>query len=422
MLRTATVCVWLAAASAATAPEGFDAASKGGRGGDVYRVTNLNDSGEGSLREAIRSARGPRTVVFALSGTIYLKSPLVIDKPFLTLAGQTAPGDGITVAGYSTSVLNTHDVIVRYLRFRPGDIECPRYQGDALSVDRSTDVLLDHVSASWSVDETLSITNSDRVTVQWSFITESLNASCHQKGEHGYGSLLRYGAGRVTMHHNLYAHHRSRNPRLGDNIRLDFFNNVIYNASGDVGYSGGAAEGTPRLNYIANYVVAGPSTPEPRRTRAFRGGSDNTVIWQEGNRIDSNRNGVRDGIDTGWDMFQGTFTRAEARFSGAAVALDSAERAYARVLASAGASKARDAVDRRIVRDVSIEAGKSIASQADVGGWPDLGSEAAPPDVDGDGLPDAWEKANRLNPRDAADGPAHLEAYLDELAGSRAVP
>ena len=195
--------------------EGFGAQARGGRSGDVYHVTNLNDAGEGSLRNGIQSARGPRTIVFDLSGTIMLRSALAINKPFLTLAGQSAPGDGITVAGFTTRVTGTNNVIVRYMRFRAGDFNCPAMQDDALQVDKSSDVILDHVSASWSIDETLSVTESERVTVQWSFITQSLNNSCHEKGEHGYGTLLRYGAGGISMHHNLWAHHRSRNPRLG---------------------------------------------------------------------------------------------------------------------------------------------------------------------------------------------------------------
>ncbi|MEO6390933.1 MAG: pectinesterase family protein [Pyrinomonadaceae bacterium] len=157
--------------------EGTGAYAIGGRGGDVYHVTNLNDSGAGSLRNGIQSATGPRTIVFDLAGTIYLDSQLIINKPFLTLAGQTAPGDGITVAGFTSVVNNTQHVVIRYMRFRGGDIRCPAMQGDALWVDNSKDVIIDHVSASWSIDESLSVTDSDRVTVQWSMITESLNLS-----------------------------------------------------------------------------------------------------------------------------------------------------------------------------------------------------------------------------------------------------
>jgi hypothetical protein len=432
----ALLAVWAAAGDAANAQPafpgaaGFGAFALGGRAGDVYHVTNLNDAGPGSLRAGIQTAAGPRTIVFDVSGTMYLQSPLYIFRPYLTLAGQTAPGDGITIAGWPTIITNTHDVIVRYMRFRPGDINCPRIQGDSLSVDLATDVILDHISASWSIDEVLSVTNSDRVTVQWSFITESLDNSCHLEGAHGFGSLLRYGSGFLSFHHNLYAHHRNRSPRLGDDLALDFVNNVVYNYGGtnggDAGYSGPAEEGTPRLNYVGNYVVAGPTTPTSRRSRAFNGGSTNTLIYQSGNLIDGNLNGARDGVDTGWTMFVGAYTRMGGRFDFPALRSDTAVLAYARVLASAGASLARDAVDRRVISEVVNEGGRVINSQRDVGGFPDLRTSAAPVDSDSDGIPDEWERRHTLNPADRGDGAAldasgysNLELYLNELAAAR---
>ena len=403
--------------------EGSGELARGGRGGDVYHVTNLNDSGPGSLREGIRSATGPRTIVFDVSGTIYLNSRLVINKAFLTLAGQTAPGDGITVAGWHTVISNTNNVIVRYMRFRVGDVNCPNYQDDALTVDKSTDVIIDHVSASWSVDETLSVTESNRVTVQWSFITESMKNSCHEKGSHGYGSLIRYGNGVVTFHHNLYAHHNSRNPRVGDNIGLDFVNNVVYDWGGEAGYSGEASEGTTRLNYVGNYFVAGPSTPASRRARAFSGGSTNTQIYQSNNLIDGNVNGVRDSVDTDWAMFTGAYTRQQpARFDFSQVQTDEARMAYERVLNFAGHSLVRDAVDARITSEVRNEGGSHIDSQNQVGGWPNLQTLPPPPDSDQDGMPDAWEMTHGLNPADPADGAvlnpsgySNLEVYLNSL-------
>lgn len=402
--------------------EGFGACAVGGRGGDVYHVTNLNDSGAGSLRYGIQTANGPRTIVFDLSGTIFLQSKLNINKPFLTLAGQTAPGDGITVAGWTTSISNTHDVVVRYMRFRPGDINCPQLQDDSLNVVNASDVIIDHVSASWSIDETLSVTQSDRVTVQWSLITESLNNSCHEKGLHGYGSLLRYGKGGLTFHHNLYAHHNSRNPRLGDDLGLDFVNNVVYDWGGDAGYSGAADEGTPSMNYVANYVIAGPSTPTSKRNRAFRGGSQNTLIYQTDNLIDSNVNGIRDGVNTGWAMFVGSYTQQLIRFDFPPIGTDDAETAYIRVLDAAGHSLVRDSVDARVISEVMNDAGSLIDSQDQVGGWPDLQALAAPLDSDQDGIPDEWEIAHGLDPFDPADGSAltergytNLETYLNEL-------
>jgi pectin methylesterase-like acyl-CoA thioesterase len=403
--------------------EGAGAFTVGGRGGDVYHVTNLNDSGPGSLRFGIQNANGPRTIVFDLSGTIFLQSRLNINQPFLTLAGQTAPGDGITVAGWTSSVNNTHDVIVRYMRFRAGDVNCPNYQDDAFDVDKSTNVIADHVSASWSVDETLSVTESNQVTIQWAFITESLKNSCHIKGAHGYGSLIRYLNGLVTYHHNLYAHHDSRNPRLGDNIGLDFVNNVIFDWGNEAGYSGDASEGSPRLNYVGNYLVAGPDTPASKRVRAFNGGSPSTLIYQSNNSIDSNLNGSHDGTNTEWGMFIGSYTRQEsARFQFPQVNTDGSQSAYDRVLNLAGAALVRDSVDTRIVSEVQNETGRHIDSQSQVGGWPTLNSLPAPPDTDQDGIPDQWETDHGLNPGDPADGAVvgaggytNLENYLNDI-------
>jgi pectin methylesterase-like acyl-CoA thioesterase len=405
--------------------EGAGAFTPGGRGGDVYHVTNLNDSGPGSLRFGIQDATGPRTIVFDISGTIYLQAKLSVNKPFLTLAGQTAPGDGITVAGWTTSVNNTHDVIVRYMRFRAGDVNCPSYQDDAFDVDKSTNVIVDHVSASWSVDEVLSVTESNNVSVQWSFITESMKNSCHIKGAHGYGSLIRYLNGNVTYHHNLYAHHDSRNPRLGDNIGLDFVNNVIFDWGNEAGYSGDSSEGSPRLNYVGNYLIAGPDTPATKRIRAFNGGSTSTIIYQSNNSMDSNVNGAHDGTNTEWGMFIGSYTRQEsARFQFPQVNTDDSASAYDRVLNLAGSSLFRDSVDTRVVSEVRSETGRHIDSQNQVGGWPTLNSLPAPADTDQDGMPDAWETNHGLNPSDPNDGPtlgsdgySNLERYINSIVG-----
>ena len=359
----AVVLAWPMGATAGSGAEGFGSAALGGSSGDIYHVTNLDDGGPGSLRSGIKTAVGPRTIVFDVAGTIELRSRLPIERPYLTLAGDTSPGVGVTVTGWTTSVANTHDVIVRYLRFRPGDGNCPAFQDDALNVVRSTDVLIDHVSTSWSVDETLSVTYSDRVTVRWSIIAESLNDSCHEKGPHGYASLLRWDGG-VTFHHNLFAHHNSRVPRVGDDTSLDFVNNVLYDWGIRPGYSGPEGEGSTHINYVGNYGVAGPSTVPARRSVIFVGGSPETQIYQEGNLIDANLNGFRDGTDTGWAMFAGSYTPAALRFDFSPVATDAADSAYARVLTEAGASLARDSIDQRIVDEVRTETGRIVDSPA----------------------------------------------------------
>ena len=194
--------------------EGFGATTPGGRGGRVIFVTNLEDGGPGSFRAAC-DAEGPRIVVFRVSGLITLATPIVIKNPYLTIAGQTAPGDGVCLRNY-TFIVATHDVVVRYLRSRLGDVSAQ--EADSITLASGAhDVILDHCSATWSIDESLSLAgNVSNVTVQWCLIAEGLNHSKHSKGAHGYGSLSRAN-GPVTWHHNLWAHNNARNPRLGDN-------------------------------------------------------------------------------------------------------------------------------------------------------------------------------------------------------------
>lgn len=408
--------------------EGYGANSAGGRGGSVYYVTTLNDSGPGSLRTGV--SVGNRTILFKVSGTIELLTDLKINKPYITIAGQTAPGDGIALKRRLTSVQNTHDVIVRYLRFRPGDADCPNFQDDSFHVVNGTNVIVDHVSTSWSIDELCSVTWSTNVTVQWSMITESLKNSCHVKRAHGYGSLLRYGNGGVSFHHDLYEHNDSRNPRLGDSLKLDFVNNVIYNWGGRAGYSGADSADNPagytnQMNYVNNYLIAGPSTTTP--TVAFLGGAANTVIYQSGNYIDSNRNGLLDGSNTGWNMFRSPYTPSASRFPLPSAGTDTAAIAYQRVLAFVGASLARDAVDTRLIDDVRNQTGAIIDSESQVGGWPTLSSTTPPADSDNDGLPDFWEVNLGMNPAVPnnnhvnADGYTDLEHYLNWLAEPHAL-
>jgi hypothetical protein len=256
-------CIFLTPLVAADIPafpgaEGCGAASIGGRGGRVIEVVNLNDSGPGSLRAAV-TATDPRIVVFHVSGTIELQSRLQINNPFITIAGQTAPGDGICLKNYDLRVSADH-VIIRYIRVRPGDNEA--IELDAVWVAKGRNIILDHCSVSWSVDETLSVAAADdelgNVTVQWCIIAESLNCSVHSKECHGYGSLVRGGWGNgFTFHHNLYAHHRGRSPRPGNynsntldpaGLFFDFCNNVVYNWGGS--YAGYNADADSILDVV----------------------------------------------------------------------------------------------------------------------------------------------------------------------------
>lgn len=234
-------------------------------------MTNLNDYNpeneapiEGSLRLAVET-NGPRTILFRVSGIIELKSNLRIFNPFITIAGQSAPGDGLCLKNYEISIW-THDVIIRYIRCRPGNEMGVDKEGgfetDAISMyEFSENVIIDHCSASWSIDETVSLWSREPnnppliVTVQWCIISESLNDSYHPKGPHGYGSLIRFTGG-ASFHHNLYAHHFSRNPHvdtyLGD-MTLDFRNNVIYN----YGQPGNTMFHPINMNYVGNYLKPG---------------------------------------------------------------------------------------------------------------------------------------------------------------------
>ncbi|HWQ93436.1 MAG TPA: pectate lyase, partial [Clostridia bacterium] len=241
--------------------EGYGSIAKGGRGGKVIAVTNLSDSGPGSLRAAVE-AKGPRIVVFRVSGTIDLKSGLSISDPYITIAGQTAPGDGIAIKRYPLSI-EADEVVLRYLRLRLGNETGDDV--DALSSRYHKNIIVDHVSASWSVDEALSIYHCENVTVQWCLIAESLYNSVHVKGAHGFGGI--WGGNHSTYHHNLLAHHSSRNPRfVSGGGHIDYRNNVIYNWGGNSAYGGEKQQvGNPRFNFttinmVANYYKPGPAT------------------------------------------------------------------------------------------------------------------------------------------------------------------
>jgi hypothetical protein len=402
--------------------EGYGAQTPGGRGGSVYEVTNLNDDGPGSLRDAVSAPN--RTVIFRVSGTIQLKSQLLLTHPYITLAGQTAPGDGICTRDYDVCIA-THDVIVRYMRFRLGDVT--KTQEDSFTIGNgSSHVIVDHCSASWSVDEVLSMPgNVSNVTVQWCLIAEGLNDSCHAKGPHGYGSLARAN-GPITFHHNLWAHHDMRNPRMGDNYNrppypfFDFRNNVVY----DYGQiCSGWTQGTFSVNYIANYIRPGPSsskqppiyvTPESKLTFYVR---DNILEGDEKLTAD-NLLFVDPVIINGKRQVH----FSDAPFDSVPVKTSSAREAYEAVLSDVGATlPMRDSVDRRIIQEVLDRQGTIIDSQTQVGSWPELKSAPAPIDSNHNGIPDDWEIRHGLNPHQASDrnadsnhdGYTNLEDYLN---------
>jgi len=416
--------------------EGFGAYSKGGRGGEVIYVTNLNDNGPGSLRWAVEQ-KGPRTVVFGVSGTIKLKDRLTIRNPYITIAGQTAPGDGICLRGETLSI-KTHDVVIRYIRVRLGDGKygIGSKQGkDGIGVDVGKDIIIDHCSASWSLDEALSVATSKptltNVTVQWCFITEGLNPD-----NHGFGSLIRGTEGaKYSYLHNLYADNRGRNPRPGNynsnpyykdtkGLLLDFRNNVIYNWGGShAGYNADSISVT-RLNYVNNYLI--PGVDSKNNGIAYSTGSPYNKAYFAGNYYNNQL------PKNQWSLvkFRSSWTEAQIKaykqtkpFETGPVKTDDAVTAYERVLEKGGAILLkRDAVDQRIVQEVKNRTGRIIKSQNDVGGWPELKSTPAPTDTDHDGMPDLWETKNNLNPKNAddrnkvrEDGYTMLEKYLNNI-------
>jgi len=386
--------------------EGFGSTTPGGRGGRVIFVTNLDDGGPGSFRAAC-DAEGARIVIFRVSGLITLASPIVIKQPYITIAGQTAPGDGICLRNY-TFIIATHDVIVRYLRSRLGDLS--RQEADSITLAAGAEnVIVDHCSATWSVDEALSLAgNVSKVTVQWCLIAEGLNHSKHTKGAHGYGSLSRAN-GPVSWHHNLWAHNNARNPRLGDNYgrppypTFDVRNNVIYNY-GEI--ASGLTQGVLKINYVANYIRPGPNSKA--LTPIHIGGPSDLTFYIRDNIFEGNTAATADNSQffepVLIDGKRQVKTVAEP-FNSQPVTTVSARKAYEVVLRNVGASlPRRDAIDAQIVSEVRRRKGSIIDSQAQVGGWPELRSKAAPVDSDNDGMPDEWERRHGLNPHDAGDG------------------
>ncbi len=420
--------------SAFPGAEGFGAESIGGRGGKVLFVTNLNDNGPGSLRAAVESDR-PRTVIFRVSGTIALKSRLSVNKPYITIAGQTAPGDGICLKDHAFSISANH-VIVRYIRCRIADNAGS--ESDALSISSGQNIIVDHCSASWSVDETLSASARDRlgnVTVQWCIISESLNDSSHHKGAHGYGSLIRGGHGNgYTFHHNLYAHHHARLPRPGnyndrkddpDGFILDFRNNVIYNWGGrTAGYNADGsnkANSITRMNFVGNYYKTGLNSSG---SLAFSESTKTAKAYFNDNCM--NGSYPKDP----WSLVTfSNFSRQDlvaykqsSPIPVPPVKTDHATTAYKRILAECGASlPKRDAVDIRVIKSIKNRTGRIINDEEEVGGWPKLKSVKPPKDSDKDGMPDKWEKRHGLNPNNPTDrnddadrdGYTNLEEYLN---------
>lgn len=426
--------------------EGYGKIATGGRGGRVIKVTSLNDSGTGSLREAV-SASGARIVVFEVSGNIKLKSRLQIKNGDITIAGQTAPGDGICIQDYEMNVA-ANNVIIRFLRFRMGDLT--QNQQDALWGRGCEKLIVDHCSMSWSIDETSSFYANKDFTMQYCILSESLNKSFHEKDDHGYGAI--WGGHNASFHHNLLAHHNSRNPRFDGGSRtgtgksgfgtdlVDYRNNVIYNWGSNSAYGGENG----RYNIVANYYKPGPGTDNSKTKRIMQISMEDDLtsyppgygsFYVSGNYVFGNAAVTADNWNGGVDLASEVVlanARLNTAFSAEAITQQTAEEAFSRVLQLAGASFKRDAVDARVVNEVKTgtvtfigsKTGKKgiIDSQTDVGGWPELVQGTVPKDTDGDGMPDEWETANKLDPnkanangRELSTGYDNIEVYINSL-------
>lgn len=433
--------------------EGFGKYTTGGRGGAVFIVSNLDDDGPGSFRDAVEK-KEPRIVVFAVSGTIHLQSALSI-KGDITIAGQTAPGDGICLADYPVS-LGGDNIIVRYLRFRMGD----RYQNkgmvdgaggdDAFGGTRRSHIIIDHCSVSWSTDECLTVYRGDSTTLQWNLIFEPLNYSWHfEAGDsdfehHGYGGI--WGGQHLSAHHNLFAHCVSRNPRfngarLGATAELvDYRNNVIYNWGGNNVYGGEGGQ----YNVVNNYYRYGPSTKNSVKYRIVNPTKQEQPFinfgkfFVDGNFVDGSEE-VTKNNQLGIQLSNGTDADREQTimsqpFPVLPIPPESATAAYTRVLEKVGASlPKRDTLDQRIISQVKSRTGRIIDVQGgyphgtpyDVtkNAWPALQSLPAPKDSDGDGMPDEWELKNKLDPEkynaaghDLDQHYTNIEVYINSLA------
>ncbi len=424
--------------------EGYGRFAKGGRGGRVIEVANLNDSGPGSLREAVE-ADGPRTVVFRVGGTIELKSKLVINNSHLTIAGQTAPGDGIAIRGYTFGMMGARDVIIRYLRIRPGDESGLTMDGTGFA--SSDHCIMDHCSISWSIDETVSSRGAKNITLQRSIVAEALNVAGHARYEsgkqHGFAGSISGDIG--SFHHNLIAHCAGRNWSLAGGLtrggkyagRLDIRNNVFYNWGYRTNDGGAKA-----VQIVGNLYIPGEATTVFHFLQPDGGSpEDPQQYYMVDNKMEGRPQYDADNWQNGGSNMRRVpmaQVRVDQPFWESHVTTRTPEEAYETVMADVGANlPASDSADQRVLGDVrerkttakGSKTGKPglIDSQQDVGGWPELKSGSAPEDADRDGMADWWEKEHGLdptNPEDRngdfnGDGYTNLEKYLNWIVENR---
>ena len=445
--------------------EGGGMYSFGGRGGKVITVTNLNDRGPGSFREACETG-GARIIVFNVSGIIKLESPIIVRAPYVTIAGQTAPGDGVCIAGESFWV-NTHDVVVRHMRFRRGETKV-WHRDDSFGGNPIGNIMIDHCSCTWGLDENISFYRhmydpsegqyeskdlklpTVNVTIQ-----NTISAKALDTYNHAFGSTL--GGENCAFMRNLWASNSGRNPSVGWNGVFNFVNNVVFNW---VHRSSDGGDYTAMFNMINNYYKPGPfSATKGSFKRLFTAYADDGtnkneagvhgIFYFNGNYMDPTCSKLTDkqkealykvNRDNAYGLvIKNDFAPEKKLLSSKAfniaerTSLQSAKKAYKDVLEYAGASYRRDIIDKRIVEETrkgnyTYEGSHGstngmIDQPSDVGGWPEYKSEVTLVDTDGDGMPDEWEKKNNLDPNDPADGTKYslspeytnLEVYMNNL-------
>lgn len=424
--------------------QGFGAKSVGGRGGTVIKVTNLNDSGSGSLRAAV-TASGPRTVVFTVSGIINLQNDLYVNNPYITIAGQTSPG-GILVTGRST-IINTHDVVIQHMRFRVGSHNVANAEthdtlgiyGDAVPSwfpNKGYNIMIDHCSVSWGIDENFALgLDVTDVTVQWSVISEGLNNAGHPKGKHSKGLLVdtKYTnvPMRISLHHNYFAHNADRNPLISgtfDNAVPDVVNNVVYNYYGALSM---ITEGNVKASWVHNYVKPGLDSVSWGGYPAQHLSAGESIIprvYSEGNISPKRPDQSYDDWSVGnmwYDTLLDQRYRLQTRLSAPAVKTATSSLGMANcVLSAVGATApVRDSVDTRVVTDFANGTGSIRDNVSYPADFPVFSNTPAPADADNDGMADAWEASVGLNTtrNDSAldrnnDGYTNIEDYLSYLS------
>jgi len=419
--------------------EGFGTDTPGGRGGKVLIVTNLNDSGEGSFRAAI-TTEGPRIIVFKTGGIINLEKPIVIKHPYVTIAGQTAPGDGICLRGNGIRI-HTHDVVMRFIRVRPGEIDFGPENNwgslDAVSIgsnktDSVYNVVIDHCSLSWGIDENIGIWgNAHDITVQYCIISEALQISKHPKGAHSKGMLIGNKATNVSVHHNIFAHNHERNPLVNGESLVDIRNNVIYNSGRTAAKVLNFENKTKhqKVNFVGNYMIAGQNTINDWELAVLSKNKKGIKIFIE-NNLGPN---ISDYTQDNWQVVKDDETedvvsrniQSDSPISAPKVETYDPLQAYNIVLSESGAIlPRRDPVDRKVVADIKNQKGEIIHHRVGIFEWPPLDEGISFLDSDEDGMPDHWEDEFNLNANKYKDhkgdpdndGYTNIEEYINRTS------